>query len=84
MGGRLVREIERAARIVRFWRTVEMFSPQSVPKSSPRLPENARQGVLDLAPDERAPWEPGHPVAARSLKPPWTWQFTVRVIQPVK
>ncbi len=47
-----------------------MFSPQGVPKLKPRFTEDAEEVVLDLAPDELAPWEPGHPVTARPLSTP--------------
>jgi hypothetical protein len=77
MGIRLVSEIERAAQVVRFWRIVEMFSPQGVPKLQPGFTGDAEQVVLDLAPDELAPWEAGHPVTARPLSPRRAWRFTV-------
>lgn len=50
-----MREIERAVQVVRFWRTVEMFDAQGVPKPT-RLTEDADQVVLDLAADEAVPW----------------------------
>lgn len=73
----MVCEIERAAQVVRFWRTVEMFNAQGVPKPNPRATKDAEEHVLDVAPDELAPWEPGHWVIARPLPPRRTWQFTV-------
>ncbi|MGH3830291.1 MAG: hypothetical protein ACRDRS_07525 [Pseudonocardiaceae bacterium] len=48
-----MREIERAAQVVRFWRTVEIFSPQSAPKNTQHR-KDADPIVLDLAPDELA------------------------------
>lgn len=62
------------ARLVRFWRTVEMFSPQSVPKLSEITNSG---GVLDVGPNELAPWEQGHPLRAVPLPEDRTWQFTV-------
>lgn len=66
---------DRPARVVRFWRTVEMFSPQSVPKQTEV--SAGRGGVLDLAANEVAPWEEGHPLRAKPLPQGKTWQFTV-------
>lgn len=62
------------ARLVQFWRTVETFSPQSVPK----LTEITNSGgVLDVGANELAPWEEGHPLQAVRLPEDRTWQFTV-------
>lgn len=73
-----MRERERAAQIVRFWRTIEMFSPQGVPKLSPPGElQRSTQLVLDVAPNEPAPWEVPHPVARRRPREGKTWQFTV-------
>jgi hypothetical protein len=69
--------MDRAAQVVRFWRTVEIFSPQDVPKLKPPRTEDSDEVVLDLAPDELAPWEPGHPVTAGPLRPGQAWRFTV-------
>lgn len=41
-------EMDRAAQVVRFWRAVEMFSPQDVPKLKPSRPE-------DVLPDPGRP-----------------------------
>jgi hypothetical protein len=73
--GGSVRDEDRSARIVRFWRTVEMFSPQGVPKLTDVSAEKG--GVLDVGPDELAPWEKGHPLLAVRLPKDRTWQFTV-------
>jgi hypothetical protein len=42
-----------AARVVRFWQAVEIFSPQPLPK------RDAGQRVADFQPGEPMPWEPG-------------------------
>lgn len=67
---------DRAARIVRFWRSVEMLSPQDVPKIKPYR-RGAGEQVLDVERDELAPWEPGHPLLADPLPEHSTWKFTV-------
>ncbi|MEV4156781.1 AAA domain-containing protein [Nocardia salmonicida] len=60
---------EHAARLVRFWQTVELFGPQLVP-------DVETDGlVVDLAADERAPWE--NLAALPPLKAGRVWQFVV-------
>ncbi|MFD8103801.1 DEAD/DEAH box helicase [Nocardia fluminea] len=60
---------EHAARLVRFWQTVELFGPQLVP-------DVETDGlVVDLAPDDRAPWE--NLAALPALKTGRVWQFVV-------
>lgn len=63
---------------MRFWRTIEMFSPPGVPKLTPagqRL--DSTQMVVDVARDEPAPWQAAHPIARRRPREGKTWQFTV-------
>ncbi|UJW35176.1 ATP-binding protein [Saccharothrix sp. AJ9571] len=72
-----MRESERAAQVVRFWRTIEMFSPQGVPKPTFDSREESGKTVLDLAADELAPWQPDHPICAAPLREGMTWQFTI-------
>jgi hypothetical protein len=67
---------DRAARLVAFWRAVEMFSPRAVPKPEP-LTNDAKLVVLDLSADHLAPWQPGHQIAQRRQGRGWTWRFTV-------
>ncbi|MGV9298824.1 DEAD/DEAH box helicase [Amycolatopsis sp. NPDC003676] len=68
----------RTAEIVRFWRMVEMFTPQDVPKKPNTRPgADSEQVVFDLGPRDLAPWEEGHPVWRLPTKPRMTWQFTV-------
>src|SRR5437763_4780275 len=77
-GAILVRDRERAAQVVRFWRTIEMFSPQSVPKLTPAWErQDTTQVVLDVARNEPPPWRAPHPLAGRRPREGKTWQFTV-------
>jgi hypothetical protein len=71
-----VRDDERAADVVRFWRMIEMFSPQKVPPLERGKP-GGRGWVFDLRPDHPAPWQPGHPLGRHRLKPDETRIFTV-------
>ncbi|OXM69036.1 DEAD/DEAH box helicase [Amycolatopsis vastitatis] len=64
------------ARTVGFWRAVEMLSPSTVPKTDRGGPE-ADQRVFDLGPDDRTPWDSGHPLTADPLPSHLAWQFTV-------
>ncbi|MFD3596633.1 DEAD/DEAH box helicase [Nocardia sp. NPDC058640] len=64
MGG-----FEHAARLVRFWQTVELFGPQLVP-------DVEIDGlVVDLAADGPAPWE--NLAALPALRTGQVWQFVV-------
>ncbi|HKN55220.1 MAG TPA: DNA helicase, partial [Amycolatopsis sp.] len=73
-----MRDRERAAQVVRFWRTIEMFSPQSVPKLTPAWErQDTTQVVLDVARNEPPPWRAPHPLAGRRPREGKTWQFTV-------
>jgi hypothetical protein len=47
------------ARVIEFWRAVEVFSPQPLPRP------DARSGVADAGPGEELPWEPGAPGCPR-------------------
>jgi hypothetical protein len=72
------RENERAASVVEFWRTLEMFSPQRVPSASPPGPSTKPATVvLDLEAGHPAPWSKEHPLSAIRLRDKTTWQFTV-------
>ncbi|WP_371633854.1 AAA domain-containing protein [Streptomyces sp. NBC_01259] len=53
-------ERRRRADIVRYWRAVEMFSPQKVEKVSPP------KGVYPVEAGSPLPWEEGHPVRRRA------------------
>jgi len=58
------------AEVLRFWRSVELFSPQDVPSPD-------RDGVYDLDGGSLAPWEAGHSLGARPLRPRERWRHTV-------
>ncbi|MDG4767714.1 AAA domain-containing protein [Solwaraspora sp. WMMD406] len=59
------------AQIIRFWRTVEMFSPQGVEKTDPdRL-------VFPVSPGQPLPWEKSHQLARRKLHRMQAWQHVV-------
>jgi len=61
----------KRAEIIEFWRTVEMFSPPGVDKASPdRL-------VVPVKPGRPLPWESGHELRRRRLKPNLTWRHVV-------
>ncbi|MFF9567297.1 DEAD/DEAH box helicase [Streptomyces sp. NPDC014685] len=53
-------ERRRRADIVRYWRAVEMFSPQKVEKTSPP------KGMYLVEAGSPLPWEEGHPVRRRN------------------
>ncbi|MFJ7627742.1 DEAD/DEAH box helicase [Streptomyces sp. NPDC097595] len=53
-------ERRRRSDIVRYWRAVEMFSPQKVEKNSPA------KGMHPVETGRPLPWEEGHPVRRRS------------------
>lgn len=63
----------RRARIVEFWRAVEMFSPQKVEKV------DRDRMVYRVRPGEPLPWEPGHELARRRLRPNQTWRHVVHL-----
>jgi AAA domain len=67
----------RAAQVVRFWRTVEMFSPQVVPKPTAGRRQNSGEIVLELAPEDNAPWDQQHWVSRSKLPAGKVWQFSV-------
>ncbi|KAA9152307.1 DNA helicase [Amycolatopsis acidicola] len=67
---------ERAADLLRFWRTVEMFSPQPAPKPS-RFSGDGHGWVFDLEPGDLTPWHEDHELARRRLPPRKTRIFTI-------
>ncbi|MFI8501003.1 DEAD/DEAH box helicase [Streptomyces sp. NPDC085524] len=64
-------ERQRRADIVRYWRAVEMFSPQQVGKTDPR------KGMYPVDAGTPLPWEQGHPVRRRPVDRNMTRQHTV-------
>jgi hypothetical protein len=71
-----LRDDERAAEVVRFWRAIEMFSPHDVPGRT-RGKSNGDGWVLDLGPDDPGPWQPGFRPRWDRLPPDKTRIFTV-------
>ena len=67
----------RAAQVVRFWRAVEMFSPQSAPQPTKNRRADADEIVLDLAVGDIAPWDQRHWIAKAKLPKDKVWQFSV-------
>ncbi|MEU6859339.1 AAA domain-containing protein [Glycomyces sp. NPDC046736] len=57
--------------IVRYWRDVEIFEPQRVPRQNPR------QYVYDVVEGEPLPWEGDQPAARRPLKRGERWRYMV-------
>lgn len=62
-------ERRRRADVVRFWRAVELFSPQKIPGVKPA------EQVFAARPDTPLPWEDG--ARLPRLRPKHTWQHTV-------
>ncbi|AYF75500.1 DNA helicase [Nocardia yunnanensis] len=66
---------ERARQLLRFWRAIEMFSPQEIPKVATR---GSGPFVVDVGVAGPAPWEAEHPLWREHPLPPGkTWRFTV-------
>ncbi|MEU0554721.1 ATP-binding protein [Dactylosporangium sp. NPDC006015] len=61
----------RRARVVEFWQTVEMFSPQRVEKV------DREQLVFGVRAGQALPWEPGHELARRRLRANQAWRHVV-------
>ncbi|OAP28702.1 Viral (Superfamily 1) RNA helicase [Amycolatopsis sp. M39] len=73
-----MQENVRAAHLLQFWRTVEMFGPQNIPDlTSPRSMAKTEYLVCDVEPGQPAPWEAGHPLSQARLPHDKTWQFVV-------
>jgi hypothetical protein len=65
------RSNENRARIIEFWRAVELFSPQNVPKVDPR------GRVYRVTAGDPLPWEAGHDLQRVRLDSRMTWRHTV-------
>jgi hypothetical protein len=70
--GDSVRDDKRAADIIRFWRAIEMFSPQQAWGK-----RNGNEWVFDLDPGTPTPWQPGYPSTWDELEPDQTRIFTI-------
>lgn len=75
--GMLMAGDPRAAQVVRFWRAVEMFSPQGAPKPTMNRRATATEIVVDLDVDDIAPWDPRHWITKTVLPKDKVWQFSV-------
>jgi hypothetical protein len=65
------RSRDSRADIVRFWRDVEIFEPQRIPRREPR------QWVYDVVEGEPLPWEGDQPARRRRLRRGERWRYTV-------
>jgi len=68
-------ESARRSTILRFWRSVELFSAQTVGG----VGTDQQERRYDLRPDGPAPWENGHPLSDIRIAPSKRWKFTVYV-----
>jgi hypothetical protein len=59
------------SRVLAFWRAVELFSPQTVPKLG------ARERVYRVQESSPLPWEPGHPLGEAWLRKSNAWQHSI-------
>ncbi|MBB5628893.1 DEAD/DEAH box helicase [Sphaerisporangium krabiense] len=60
--------------MIQFWHACEMFSPQDLPKIDHRDPQAP---VFDVEPGARLPWEAGHELRKRPIKPTMAWRHIV-------
>jgi hypothetical protein len=70
-GGAVGNANESRAKVLRFWRAVELFSPQDVPR------EDLRKRVYQVGQEGLLPWEAGHPLRRNALPESKTWRHTV-------
>lgn len=70
-GGLIVRDQERQARILRYWRAVEYFSPPRVDGV------DFAKGIRNVDPVRALPWGPDAPRPHTRLRPKSVWQHTV-------
>lgn len=57
--------------VIRYWRDVEIFEPQRIPRPNPR------QYVYDVVEGKPLPWEGDEPLRRRRLKRGEQWRYTV-------
>ncbi|MFC7102272.1 hypothetical protein ACFQQB_18545 [Nonomuraea rubra] len=62
------------ARVMEFWRACELFSPPSLPRVDPR---DEREPVFRVQAGALLPWEAGHPLQRRRIRPNMTWRYIV-------
>ena len=66
---------QERSRILQFWRSVEFFSPQSVPQTDPRDTQEPVHAII--VPDGLMPWESKHPLQRRRLDGNYVWRHIV-------
>jgi hypothetical protein len=59
------------AKVLDYWRSVELFSPPGIPK------RDHRRHIDNLSPESPLPWEPEHRLSRVRLKPNRVWQHHV-------
>lgn len=64
----------KKAEVLNFWRAVELFSPQAVPKVAPN---NFTEAFFPFKEKRELPWEPSHRLRSRQPPPNTTWRFQV-------
>jgi hypothetical protein len=57
--------------VLEFWQTVEMFSPPKVEKV------DREKLMFAVRPGQPLPWEPGHELARRPIRPDQAWRHIV-------
>jgi AAA domain len=62
------------AAVLDYWRAVELFSPQDVPRAAPNDPT---EPVFSAREDVSLPWNPGHPLKSRRTAPGTSRRFQV-------
>src|SRR5262249_30971024 len=67
-------EASHKAAILDYWRAVELFSPQNVPRAAPN---DDTEPVFSAQEDVPLPWEPVHPLKFRRTPPRTSQRFQV-------
>ena len=67
-------EVSHKAAILDYWRAVELFSPQNVPRAAPN---DDTEPVFSAQEDVSLPWEPVHPLRFRRTPPRTSQRFQV-------
>jgi hypothetical protein len=69
--GQEITVAERHARILRYWKAIELFSPQKIPRVNPN---SKKEPVLRLGERTRPPWDKSD--GFRTPDPGHEWRFT--------
>lgn len=67
-------EQSTSAAVLDYWKAVELFSPQSIPRPAPNDPVDP---VFTVKPELPLPWEPVHAIQRRRLPPKTSRRFQV-------